>query len=329
VCYPLVIVWRILKAVFICCGDVLVDLFSQPTQSVGKVGLSGHVGGSPLNVAVGLSRLGNSTGYLCKNSTDFIGQSIGEYLQANNIKPDWITSSPLNSTLAMIKTNEDGSANYAFYTDNTADVSLTLDDLPAQFPDDLDALHFGSYSTAVDPTSSTLVALAQREAAHRVISYDPNIRPTIEPDMDIWREKFAAISRVADFVKASDEDIELLFGKSKSFDDFAADVLSHGASAVAVTEGGSGATVYSPDGRVVRSEPLSVKVADTVGAGDTFQAASLHWLKAQGCMNNGVLSVADADVAAWVNFAARAAAITCSRHGADLPTLAEVEAWNA
>lgn len=317
------------KTVFICCGDVLVDLFSQPTQGVGKVGLNGHVGGSPLNVAVGLSRLGNTTGYLCKNSTDFIGQGIASYLQANNIKPDWITESSLNSTLAMIQTNEDGSANYAFYTNNTADVSLTLDELPAQFPDDLDVLHFGSYSTAVDPTSSTLAALATREASRRVISYDPNIRPSIEPDMDIWREKFAAFSKAADFVKASDEDIGLLFGEAKSFDAFAADVLSNGASAVAITQGGDGATVYSPDGRVVHSDPLSVTVVDTVGAGDTFQAASLHWLKAQGCMTNGTVSVADVDLAAWVNFAARAAAITCSRHGADLPTLAEVEAWKS
>lgn len=313
---------------FICCGDVLVDLFNQPTPGVGKVALAGHVGGSPLNVAVGLARLGNTCGYLCKNSTDFIGQGIAEYLAQNAIRPDWITPTDLNSTLAMIKTNDDGSANYAFYTDNTADLSLTVDELPAQFPDDLDVLHFGSYSTAVEPTSSSLVALAQRESSARVISYDPNIRPSIEPDMNIWRDKFAALSAAADFVKASDEDIGLLFGKSKSFETFAADVIATGAAAVAVTQGGEGATVYAADGRVSQSDPLSVTVKDTVGAGDTFQAASLHWLKQQGCMHNGKLSVADADIKDWLNFATRAAAITCTRHGADLPTLDDIQQWS-
>lgn len=312
---------------FICCGDVLVDLFSQSTDKAGKVALQGHVGGSPLNVAVGLSRLGNQTGYLCKNSTDFIGQSIAEYLQINGILNDWITASSLNSTLAMVRTNPDGSANYAFYTDNTADLSMTVEELPARFPAELRVLHFGSYSTAVDPTSSALIALAKREAATRVISYDPNIRPSIEPDMDIWREKFSALCSSADFVKASDEDIALLFGVGKTAESFAVDAFAHGASAVAVTEGGSGATVYAADGQSARSKPLQVDVVDTVGAGDTFQAASLHWLQANNCMENGVLSVSQADIAEWVNFAASAAAITCTRAGADLPTLREVETW--
>ncbi|ASJ72525.1 carbohydrate kinase family protein [Granulosicoccus antarcticus] len=311
---------------FISCGDILVDLFSQPTDTAGKVALQGHVGGSPLNVAIGLSRMGNQAGYLCKNSVDFIGQQIAAYLESNQILPDWVLPSELNSTLAMIKTNPDGSANYAFYTDNTADQSMTVEDLPAAFPESLDLLHFASYSTAVGATSKALKALAQREAGRRVISYDPNLRPSVEPDMDIWRESFTAFSSVADFVKASDEDIGSLLGSGKSLESFAVDTLAAGASVVVVTEGGSGATIYSADGRQFRSKSLSIKVVDTVGAGDTFQAASLHWLKANGCMIAGKLNVADADLEACVNFAAVAAAITCTRHGADLPSLQEIEA---
>lgn len=312
---------------FISCGDVLVDLFNQPTDAIGKVSLQGHVGGSPLNVAVGLARLGNSTGYLCKNSTDFIGQGISEYIKTNGIRPDWIIPTSLNSTLAMIRTNPDGSANYAFYTDNTADTSMSIDELPLEFPDELAVLHFGSYSTAVEPTCTALIALAVREAGKRVISYDPNLRPTVQPDMEIWRDNFAQIAKVADFVKASDEDIGLLFGENTSFESFAADTLALGAKAVAITEGGEGATVYTADGRSARSAPLSVNVADTVGAGDTFQAASLHWLYAQGCIEDGQLLLDDANIQDWVNFAAIAAAITCTRSGADLPTLADIKEW--
>jgi len=313
--------------VFISCGDILVDLFNQPTDAIGKVSLQGHVGGSPLNVAVGLSRLGNSTGYLCKNSTDFIGQGISDYIKANGINSEWVIPTSLNSTLAMIRTNQDGSANYAFYTDNTADTSLRIDELPAKFPDELAVLHFGSYSTAVEPTRTALIALAQREAEKRVISYDPNLRTSVQTDIEIWRDSFAQLAQVADFVKASDEDIGLLHGENTSFDTFAADTLALGAKAVAVTEGGDGATVYTADGRSARSEPLSIKVADTVGAGDTFQAASLHWLFANGCINDGKLSLDGANIEEWVNFAAVAAAITCTRAGADLPTLADIQQW--
>jgi fructokinase len=315
--------------VFISCGDILVDLFNQPTDAIGKVSLQGHVGGSPLNVAVGLSRLGQSTGYLCKNSTDFIGQGISEYIRANGIKSDWIISTSLNSTLAMIRKNPDGSANYAFYTDNTADTSLTIDELPSEFPDELAVLHFGSYSTAVEPICTALIALAVREAGKRVISYDPNLRPTVQPDMGIWRESFAQLAKVADFVKASDEDIGLLFGENTSFESFAVDTLALGAKAVAVTEGGSGATVYTADGRTARSAALSINVADTVGAGDTFQAASLHWLYAHGCIKDGQLSLDTANIQEWVDFAAIAAAITCTRAGADLPTLADIQQWQS
>jgi len=288
--------------------------------------LSGHVGGSPFNVAVGLSRLGNPVGFLCKNSNDFIGQRIHQYIVDNGVRTDWVIPSDLNSTLAMIKKNPDGSANYAFYTDNTADVSLTIDELPDSFPTDFRVLHFGSYSTAVPPTSLALQALAHREAGSSVISYDPNIRPTIQPDMSVWRESFANLSPHANFVKASDEDIRLLFGESKSFESFAVDTLAGGASAVAITEGGDGATVYTKDGRISRSAPISVSVEDTVGAGDTFQAASLHWLAANGCVSsNGSLEIENANTQDWVDFAAIAAAITCTRKGADLPSLEDVQ----
>lgn len=312
---------------FISCGDILVDLFHTPSDSVGDVGLNGHVGGSPLNVAVGLSRLGNTAGYLCKNSTDVIGQGISRYIEANGILSDWVVPSELNSTLAMIRKNEDGSANYAFYTSNTADVSLTPEELPKQLPEELAVLHFGSYSTAVAPTSTALMVLAEREASHRVISYDPNIRAGVQPDMAVWRDTFSKLAPLADFVKASDEDIATLFGPDKSFESFAADTLALGAAAVAVTEGGNGATIYAADGRVAKSSPPSIKVADTVGAGDTFQAASLHWLYAQGCIQNGAISLAEVDIQQWVDFATKAAAITCTRFGADLPTLADIDSW--
>ncbi|MBX2881681.1 MAG: carbohydrate kinase [Granulosicoccus sp.] len=309
------------------CGDTLVDLFSQPESSDGSVTLSGHVGGSPLNVALGLARLGNHSAFLCKNSTDFIGQRILKYLNNNSVDTQWIIPSSLNSTLAMVQRAEDGSANYAFYIDNTADRSLLPDELPSGFPEALKLLHFGSYSTAIEPTSGSLLALARRESAQRLISYDPNIRPSIEPDMQVWRSQFSEFVKVAGFVKASDEDIEHLFGANKGHDEFAADVIAAGAALVAVTRGSDGAHLYSADGRRSLSQAFEVKVVDTVGAGDTFQSASLHYLGTSGCLDGSRLSVAELDLDELVNFAAQAAAITCTRQGADLPTLADIQTF--
>jgi len=316
---------------FMSCGDTLVDLFSQAVdsgsdRSPGEVVLSGHVGGSPLNVAVGLARLGNTAAYLCKNSSDFMGQRIAQYLHANNVDMSYVVPTALNSTLAMVQTNKDGSANYAFYTDNTADVSLRVDELPDTLPDDLAVLNFASYSTVMEPTRSALLALAQREQDRRVISYDPNLRPSIEPDMDIWRDSFDKFSVSASFLKASDEDIHALKGKCTSLENFAADAISAGVKVVVVTEGSDGATIYSGNGTRARSKPVSIKVVDTVGAGDTFQCASLHYLKAQGHIVDNTLYSESIDLQAMVDFAACAAAITCSRRGADLPSLAAVEA---
>lgn len=310
---------------FISCGDALVDLFSQPADSAGGMTLGGHVGGSPLNVAVGLARLDNPAAFLCKNSGDFIGQRILHYLQANRVDTQWVIPTERNSTLAMVEKNDDGSANYAFYIENTADVSLQTEDLPETFPESVEVVHFGSYSTVIEPTASALLAMARRESRQRVISYDPNIRLSIEADVDQWRSRFAEFSAVASFIKASDEDISALFGAGKGIDEWAADCIASGAALVAVTEGNNGARLFSADGRQTRSRPVSVVVADTVGAGDTFQAACLHFFGANGLLKGNHLPSADVDLDEMANFATRAAAITCTRHGADLPTLAEVE----
>lgn len=319
---------------FMSCGDALVDLFSQASapemRSPGDVALAGHVGGSPLNVAVGLSRLGNDAAYLCKNSSDFMGQRIAGYLKANRVDMRWVVPTELNSTLAMVQTNADGSANYSFYIDNTADVSLRLEELPESLPEELSVLNFASYSTVVEPTSTALQALAMREQNNRVIAYDPNLRPSIEPDMDIWRESFAKFSACASFLKASDEDIRTLMGDKVSLENFATDAIANGAQIVVVTEGSEGATAYSSDGKRARSAHISIQVVDTVGAGDTFQSSSLHYLKANGHLQGNTLDGAGVDLQALVDFAATAAAITCSRRGADLPNLTDVnEALNA
>jgi len=311
---------------FLCCGDALYDLFisEDNANSPSHVTLAGDIGGSPLNVAVGLARLGQQSRYFTKLSSDLYGQRMREYFQRNNIDSGLSIDTDLNTTLAIVEKQADGSARYVFYTDNTADVSLQQSELPDQLPENIRVLHVGSYSTAVDPTSSTLIKLTARETDHRIISYDPNLRPSIEPDIDHWRSVFNAHAASANLIKASDEDIETLLGSNRE-DQFVADCFSHGAQLVFITRGPDGASGFKPDGSQVKVPGVKVDVVDTVGAGDTFQAATLHWLQSEGHITAGNQITGEVDIQASMEFAIRAAAVTCTRSGADLPTLDDLK----
>ena len=185
-------------------------------------------------------------------------------------------------------------------------------------------LHFGSYSTAFGDVSSTLKSLAKREKDKRFISYDPNLRLPIEPDIDLWKSSFKDFASCATLIKASDEDIEALMGKNAE-DNFVADCFGHGASIVYITRGPDGASVYTPDDRKYTAASNAVEVKDTVGAGDTFQAAVLHWMAAENHIGSDGKLTGEVDAEASLKFALNAAAVTCGRFGADLPTLKDLQ----
>ncbi|QKV19729.1 carbohydrate kinase family protein [Oricola thermophila] len=307
---------------YLCCGDSLFDMFTGPSADPHGVTIDGRVGGSPLNVALGLARMGNHSRFFTRISRDMFGRRIAAFMSDNGIDASLCVPTSENTTLAMIGLKADNSADYAFYTQGTADCSMVEADLPAKLDETVRVIHFGSYSTAIEPTASTLSALAAREGRDRFVSYDPNLRTMIEPDMDIWRATVKAFTGAASFVKASDEDVGQLGTTPETF---AADATDAGADVVCVTLGNDGALAFSADGRETQVPGIRVDVADTVGAGDTFQAACLHWLGANGLAERGKARAADLD--AMANFAVKAAAVTCTRRGADLPTLADIESF--
>ncbi len=315
---------------FLSCGDSLFDMFVgavAPSSDAGadntRVSIEGVVGGSPMNVALGLSRFEHHSRYFTNLSSDLFGKRIAQFLDNNGVDRSLSLGTNLNTSLAMVETGDDGAANYVFYLNESADVSLRVDDLPAALPDDIRVLHFGSYSTAVEPVVSALKALAARETTHRLISYDPNLRLSIEPDESVWRSSFNAFAATANLIKASDEDIAALYGKGKE-DNFVADCFSHGAELVYITRGPDGASAFDSDGSQVVAEGIKVDVVDTVGAGDTFQAAVLHWLADNKHVGTGASIEGRVDLAASLAFAIKAAAVTCTRRGADLPRLADI-----
>jgi fructokinase len=215
-----------------------------------------------------------------------------------------------------------GVPQYAFYGDGAADRQIMPADLQ-RIPPEARAFHFGSYAMVVSPIADTLRQLVQREHGQRLIAWDLNVRLNVEPDHARWRELLAFMSSQADIVKLSDEDLALLHpGEDPAT--LARGWLARGAGLVVLTRGGEGATAWHAPGSAQVDAPR-VQVVDTVGAGDTFQAAMLTWLHERArATPAGVRALQAGDLQALLAFAVRAAAITCGRRGADLPRRAEL-----
>jgi fructokinase len=192
-----------------------------------------------------------------------------------------------------------------------------------QVPAAAQALHFGSYAMVVEPVASAQRALVERLGGRVLVAYDPNIRLNVEPALERWRETLAWMLPRTQLLKISDEDLGLLF-PGQAPEALAPQWLAAGVELVVVTRGAEGATAWTGAHRV-DVPGRRVAVIDTVGAGDTFQAALLTWLAEHDRLAPGALTGLDAAaLEAALGFAADAAAITCSRRGADLPRRSEL-----
>jgi fructokinase len=306
---------------FIVCGEALFDVFATGSTPTG-IGFDGRIGGSPFNVAMGLARLGQPVGFCGGIGTGFAGERLMQALADEGIDPRAVARVDAPTTLSLIGLDAQGVPSYAFYGHGGADRQLRAAHLEA-IPAEANCFHFGSYAMVVQPVGATQRALVEREHRRSVISYDPNIRANVEPDLDVWRATLQWMLPRTHLLKVSDEDLALLY-PGRPLEAFAADALAAGTPLVVVTRGGEGALGFTRSASVV-VPPVRVAVADTVGAGDTFQAALLTWAAETGRLTPAALASLDqAALAEALGFAARAAAITCSRRGADLPRRAEL-----
>ncbi len=307
------------------CGEALLDVFQGDETRTGML-LDANVGGSPFNLAVGLARLGQPAALFTAISTGFAGERLMRTLRDEGVNTESIARSAAATTLSLIGLDAQGVPSYAFYGEGCADRLVGLDDL-ARVPAELALLNLGSFATVVEPVASTQRALVERErargAARALIAYDPNIRLNVEPDLARWRDQLDWMLPRTDLLKVSDEDLGLLL-PGTAIDDFAARALAAGVKLVVVTRGAQGAIGWTAHGRVA-IDTVPVKVVDTVGAGDTFQAGLITWLAEHALLAVPALAGLRADqLREALRFAARAAAITCSRRGADMPRRAEL-----
>lgn len=302
------------------CGEALWDLFAVE----GPDGLSfeARPGGSPLNVALGLVRLGEPVELLAGISTDPLGERLMAVLGKEGVGTRYLQRSSRPSSLSLIDLDVDGQPAYSIHGEGCADRELA--DVPELEPD-VEAILLSSFALVAEPVGSRLLALARREAGRRLVVWDPNVRLMVVPDLALWQGQAAEMAGLADVIKASGEDIAALY-PGEAPGGVAARWLAAGAGLVVITKGAEGAEAFTTDGPVTVPAP-AIAVADTVGAGDSFMAALLAGLAAEGVRSRlALMSLGRARLLVALRFAAAAAAVTCTRRGADPPTRGEVTA---
>ena len=305
---------------YLVCGEALFDFFSENdvNAQASKVNYKAIAGGSPFNVAVGLRRLGIDVALFAGLSSDYLGRRLQQVLQDEGVRPDYLQDFDAPTTLAMVAVGADGSPHYSFRGEGCADRQL----LPGHLPElgaEVRGLHIGSFSLVVQPIADTLLALVRRESGKRLISLDPNVRLNPEPNLELWRERINTLVEHADLIKVSDEDLNLLYPE-RDPQSVIHGWLEHRCQLVFLTRGGQGATVFSRRHGSWSAPACMVVMADTVGAGDTFQAALIAWLTEQQLDSvEGLQRLSREQIDAMLTFAVSAAALTCGKTGPDLP----------
>lgn len=298
------------------CGEALIDMLPR-TTTLGEPAFSPYAGGAVFNTAIALGRLGAPSAFFSGISNDMLGQILTETLEASKVDTQFCARSDRPTTVAFVKL-VDGQATYAFYDENTAGRLLSQDQLPT-LPATISTLFFGGISLVNHPAASTYEALQTREAPTRVTMIDTNIRPGFIAGKETeYRARIERMIARADIVKLSDEDLHWLLGAG-DVSALARQVLEKGPKLVFITEGASGArAITATQNRFVAA--TKVTVADTVGAGDTFNAGALTALHEAGALTKSALaSLSDATLDSALTLGTRSAAVTVSRPGANPP----------
>ena len=303
-------------------GEALLDL-AAPDNDGASIA---RPGGSPMNVAIGLARLGQPTAFVGRISDDPIGTLLRRHLERSAVDIRHVVQATEPSTVALVELSG-GQARYQF-SRGGADFQWSANEL-AFLPGDAVAVHFGSLASWLPPGDAAIVgALGRlRREGSVLISYDPNLRPALFPDAALARRKVEESVSVAHVVKASVDDLDWLYGGDTA-DAVAWRWLGLGADLVVVTAGPDGAVAWTRRQAPASRPAFPAPVVDTVGAGDAFMSGLLDALARRGLLTPAaVAGLSDpATLAAVLDDASLIAGITVGRPGADPPRGAEADA---
>ena len=296
-------------------GEALIDVVSQDGRIMGE-----HVGGSPLNVAVGLARLGRGVDFLTHIADDARGRRIVEYVKASGAQlvPGSVAAKRTPTALATL--DADGSASYVFDIDwqlsGTSEVAPPL------------VAHTGSIAAVLEPGCRATAALLDAYHLSATVTFDPNVRPALITDDEAVRGRIERLVERADVVKVSDEDLRWLDPRH-SPEQIAQTWLGMGPSIVAVTMGAAGSFAVCAAG-TVRVPARPVQVVDTVGAGDAFMSGLIDALWSQGLLGadrrKPLARISTEALENVIQTAALSSELTVARPGAELPDRATRDA---
>ena len=293
-------------------GEVLIDLIPDGSER------KPIVGGGPANTAKALSKLGIDTQFIDGISSDQYGQMAKGELVSAGVKLDYVKYSDKPTCLAIVSLSDSGSASYEFVIENTATFDFNSTWLPNPQTERPALLHTGTLATAIEPGASVLLEWAQSVAKVAPIVFDPNIRPAVISDQKQYVMQVERWVSISSAVKVSDEDLKWLY-PSLEIEQVVDNWLAKGPSLIVVTNGDKGLAGYRM-GEKVSVDAVKVVVADTVGAGDTVGA-----ILVEAIVKDGLDTLSGVRLEMMLKRAAKAAAITVSRSGANPPTLKEIE----
>jgi fructokinase len=313
-------------------GEALIDLIENRYQAGS---FNAVVGGANANVALALARRGTKHQFLGRISNDRFGKIIRERLETNGVHLEHSVSAEELTTLAVVSIDSNGVPSYAFYVNGTADWGWIPDELPSDI--DLENMHataiqFGCLTMAMQPSSAIIEKWAREhfEQNSVTISHDINMRPALGFDAAEERVRVERINQISHIIKASDEDIEWLYGldSGADLDQIVASWIGDTERIVLVTRGADGTSIYRRRSTRADVPSRKINVVDTVGAGDTFCANLLGQLSDADVLGSNPFdrleNLSDADLREFVQVAAIAASITCERAGCEPPTIADL-----
>ncbi|SVC47470.1 uncharacterized protein METZ01_LOCUS300324, partial [marine metagenome] len=276
----------------ICAGESLIDLVSFAGQN-GEVQYSPHVGGSILNSAIALGRLGADAYYFGAVSNDTFGELIEDYLRDSKVQENFIIKTNRPTTLAYADVSN-GVAKYTFVDEHSAGRLIDEDSLKpfVNKIKNAKALLVGGISLQVEPCGSSWQWLVEQVAGSCLIYFDANIRPDFIEDKDKYLKRFELLTRKVDVIKISEEDYSYLYGE-QDFEKVTAEWLDKGIKLIILTLGEKGVKVIYGGGKEISVGIELVKVVDTIGAGDSFNAGLLFHLDKQKMLDQEKLASID------------------------------------
>ena len=303
----------------LCSGENLIDFV--PVSKNTEI-FKACVGGSPLNTAIGLGAMNAPVYFFSRISNDFFGRKIISFLKKNNVKTNLIQKTSDKTTLGFVSNRN--KPEFSFYANQTADRNLSQYDFKKNVLKKIILAHFSSISLVLKPGSETYFKIIKNLKKTSLISIDPNIRSSLIENKNNYLTRFKQFLKLADIIKLSDEDFNYLSNYNNPDKVIPNWIQKNNISFVILTLGEKGSILYTKKLRIF-IKSYKVKVADTVGAGDIFQAAVINYLyKSKNLSNDQLLNLKKSDWEKCLKFASKAAAINCTKEGCYPPTEREI-----